>query len=76
MPVFLHMIDWYVQRAEVGGRTFYRVRVGTYASRLEAQRVAQRLAAVGYTVIVMEELSMNGPTLTPLTHRLDRLQRA
>lgn len=39
------------RRAEVGGQTFYRVRVGTYASRLEAQR----LAAVGYTVIVVEE---------------------
>lgn len=44
-----------VQRAEVGGRVFYRVRVGTYASRLEAQSVAQRLAAAGYTVIVMGE---------------------
>lgn len=47
--------DSFVQRAEVGGRTFYRVRIGTYASRLEAQRVAQRLAAAGYTVIVMGE---------------------
>ncbi len=44
-----------VQRAEVEGRVFYRVRVGTYATRPEAQRVAQRLAVAGYTVIVMEE---------------------
>lgn len=45
----------YVQRAEIGGRLFYRVRVGTYATRLEAHRQAQRLAAAGYAVIVMEE---------------------
>lgn len=44
-----------VQRVEVGGRTLYRVRVGRSATRLEAQRLAQRLAAAGYTVIVMEE---------------------
>ncbi len=44
-----------VQRAEVEGRVFYRVRVGTYATRPEAQRAAQRLAVAGYTVIVMEE---------------------
>lgn len=44
-----------VQRAEVEGRVFYRVRVGTYASRLDARREAQRLAAAGYTVIVTGE---------------------
>ena len=43
-----------VQRVEVGGRTFYRVRVGKN-TRLEAQHLAQRLAAAGYTVIVLEE---------------------
>jgi len=47
--------DTYVQRAEVGGQTVYRVRVGTYATRREAHRVAQHLAAAGYEVIVMEE---------------------
>ena len=44
-----------VQRAEVGGRVFYRVRVGTSPTRLGAQSLAQRLAAAGYTVIIMEE---------------------
>src|SRR3989304_3273762 len=48
--------DWtetYVQRAEVGGRTVYRVRVGKAVTRGEAQRVAQRLAAAGDDVIVV-----------------------
>lgn len=45
----------YVQRAEAGGQTFYRVRVGTYSTRREARRQALRLAAAGYPVIVMEE---------------------
>jgi rare lipoprotein A len=45
----------YLQRAEVGGRTFYRVGVGTFTSRLEAERLAKRLAAAGYEVIVTEE---------------------
>jgi diacylglycerol kinase family enzyme len=50
--------DWaetYVQRAEVGGRTVYRVRVGKAVTRGEAQRLAQRLAAAGYDVIVVAE---------------------
>ncbi len=47
--------DSYVHRAEVGGQTFYRVRIGKYATRQEARALAQRLAAGGYTVIVMEE---------------------
>lgn len=45
----------YVQRADVGGRAVYRVRVGKYATRAEALRLAQRLAAAGYEVVVMEE---------------------
>lgn len=45
----------YVERSEVGGQTFYRVRVGKYANRPEAQRMARRLAASGYEVIVVEE---------------------
>ena len=47
--------DAYAERAEVGGRTFYRVRVGKYATRQEARLLAQRLSAAGYTVIVIEE---------------------
>ena len=47
--------DSYVQRAEVGGQTFYRVRVGKYATRQEARGLAQRLASSGYDVVVMEE---------------------
>lgn len=45
----------YVQRADVGGRAVYRVRVGKYATRTEAQRLAQRLAGAGYQVVVMED---------------------
>ncbi len=44
----------YVHRAEVGGQTVYRVGVGKFASRSEAERLARRLAAAGYEVIVME----------------------
>jgi rare lipoprotein A len=43
-----------VQRAEVGGRSMWRVRVGNYASRREADEVAKRLAASGYRVMVVE----------------------
>jgi len=45
----------HVQRAEAGGHTFYRVRVGSYSTRREARRLALRLAAAGYHVIVTEE---------------------
>ena len=44
-----------VQRADVGGRTVYRVRVGRFASHDEAATSARRLAASGYTVIVVGE---------------------
>jgi rare lipoprotein A len=47
--------DTYIQRAEIGGRMFYRVRVGKYATRPEAHRLAQRLAAAGYEVIMIGE---------------------
>jgi len=47
--------DTSIQRAEIGGQVFYRVRVGKYAARPEAQRLAQRLAAAGYEVIVIGE---------------------
>ena len=41
--------------AGIGGRTFYRVRIGSFASRSEADRLAEQLAAAGYTVVVVEE---------------------
>jgi rare lipoprotein A len=43
-----------VQRAEVGGRPVWRVRVGNYASRREADDAAKQLAASGYRVMVVE----------------------
>ena len=48
-------LSTYVQRGEAGGQTLYRVRVGTYSTRREARRLALRLAAAGYPVVVMEE---------------------
>lgn len=45
----------HVQRSEAAEQTFYRVRVGTYPTLREARRVALRLAASGYPVVVMEE---------------------
>ncbi len=47
--------DASVQKAEVGGRTIYRVRVGRFVSRAEALDLARRLAALGHTVLVVEE---------------------
>jgi rare lipoprotein A len=44
-----------IQRAEVGGRTFYRVRLGRFPTRQEAEGLAQRLAATGLTVLVVED---------------------
>jgi rare lipoprotein A len=41
--------------AEVGGHTLYRVRLGGFPTRAEAQNVARQLAATGFTVIVVEE---------------------
>ena len=43
-----------IVKALVGGETYYRVRVGSFASRTEAQGTAERLAALGYRVLVME----------------------
>jgi len=47
--------DARIQRAEAAELTFYRVRVGAYSTRREARRLALRLAASGYPVVVMEE---------------------
>ena len=44
-----------VERAEVAGRTLWRVRVGPYATRDEAEREARRLAGAGYDAIVTGE---------------------
>jgi rare lipoprotein A len=44
-----------VRRAEVGGRPVFRVRVGRFATRQEAERLAQDLAAAGHAVLVVED---------------------
>jgi rare lipoprotein A len=41
--------------AEVGGRTLFRVRLGGFAARSDAQRIAEQLARAGYTVIIVGE---------------------
>ena len=46
--------DARVQRAEVGGRPLWRVRVGNYASRREADEAVKRLAASGYRAMVVD----------------------
>ena len=40
-------------KALVGGERYYRVRVGNFASRMEAQATAERLAGLGYRVLIM-----------------------
>jgi rare lipoprotein A len=44
-----------VQTADVGGRTVYRVRVGRFDHRPEAEERARRLSAAGYPALVVEE---------------------
>lgn len=46
--------DIYISRVNVGGETFYRVRVGSFASREAATRAAVQVAAHGFTVILIE----------------------
>jgi rare lipoprotein A len=48
----------HIVKALVGGETYYRVRVGSFASRTEAQGTAERLAALGYRVLVMESAAL------------------
>ena len=43
-----------VSEGDGGGRRFYRVRVGSYADRPSALAAAERLAARGYPVIIVE----------------------
>ncbi len=40
-------------KALIGGEVYYRIRVGQFASRAEAQRAAERLASLGYRVLIM-----------------------
>jgi rare lipoprotein A len=46
--------DSYVSKVNVGGETFYRVRVGSFTSREAATRAATQVAAHGFTVILIE----------------------
>lgn len=46
--------DIYISKVELGGETFYRVRIGSFASREVAERTAVRVAAHGFTVIVID----------------------
>lgn len=46
--------DIYISRFDVGRESFYRVRVGSYASREAAARAAVQVAAHGFTVILIE----------------------
>jgi len=45
----------YVARADIAGQTVWRVRVGRFASLGEAVDAAQRLAAEGWSAVVMAE---------------------
>ena len=47
--------DARVQKADLGGRPVWRVRVGRYPTRREAEEAAQRMAAAGHRVIVVED---------------------
>jgi rare lipoprotein A len=44
----------HIVKALVGGELYYRVRVGNFPSRAEAQGAAERLAGLGYRVLIME----------------------
>lgn len=40
-------------KAQVGGEVYYRIRVGQFASRAEAKAAADRLASLGYLVLII-----------------------
>ncbi len=44
----------HLMKALVSGEVYFRVRVGNFASRTEARAIAERLAGVGYRVLIME----------------------
>lgn len=46
--------DVYISKVNVDGDTFYRVRVGSFASREAAARAAVQVAAHGFTVILID----------------------
>jgi peptidoglycan lytic transglycosylase len=47
--------DATVQAGEIGGRTVYRVRIGRFAGREQAEARARQLARLGYAALVVEE---------------------
>jgi rare lipoprotein A len=59
---------WIVMTHE-GSATFYRVRLGTFSSRAEAEQAARRLAALGYAASVMP-LPPSAATPARLENRL------
>ena len=44
----------HIVKALVGGETYYRVLIGNFPSRADAQATAERLAGLGYQVLIME----------------------
>jgi rare lipoprotein A len=48
------IVGVHIVKALVGGEAYYRVRIGSFGSRTEAQATAERLAGLGYRVLVME----------------------
>lgn len=46
--------DIYISKVSVGGGTFYRVRIGNFTSLEAAKRAAAKVAAKGFTVILIE----------------------
>ncbi len=47
------VVSVHLVKALIGGEAYYRVRVGHFASRAEAERAAERLASLGYRVLIM-----------------------
>ncbi len=43
----------YLVKAAIDGEVYYRVRVGQFVSRVEAKTAAERLASLGYRVLIM-----------------------
>ena len=45
----------YVQKVDMAGRPVWRVRVGRYPTRREAEEAAQRMATAGHRTLVVED---------------------
>lgn len=43
----------YLVKAQIDGEVYYRVRVGQFVSHSEAKTAAERLASLGYRVLIM-----------------------